>query len=160
MVSCVRTCGELFCTHTSTCWPNLIIKTVWWLIQYTNLSMNLLSIITTFSWPSLYILDFYGLSCLFISTCWAYVYMSDILWINVHIPLVTYSIYYLLLLTYSLHMELIDGLFSTQTPYFDLFSISSKLFLCKLNFPFYGYVDVPLVTYSVHVPHFCDLFGI
>ena len=80
--------------------------------------MNLLSIITTFSWPSLYILDFYGLSCLFISTWLAYVYMSDILWLNVHVPLVTYSVYYLLLLTPSVHMELIDGIFSTQTTLF------------------------------------------
>ena len=59
MVSCARTTGDLFCTHTSTSWPNLFIKTFWWLIQYINLFMlNFFCISTTSLSVSLYIRDF------------------------------------------------------------------------------------------------------
>ena len=65
MVSCEHTSGDLFCTHTSTSWHNLFIKTFSWLIQYINLFMlNFFSISTTSLSLSLYIRDIFGLICL------------------------------------------------------------------------------------------------
>ena len=58
---------------------------------------------------------------------------------------------YLFLLTYSVHMELIDELFSTQTTTF---------WPIHYKYPTFGYMDLPLVTYSVYVPRFGELFRI
>ena len=66
MFSCARTCGEIFCTHTSSGWPNLIIKTVWWLIQYTNLFMN-------FFFHRYKVL--YPLVCIFVTFLASFVYL-------------------------------------------------------------------------------------
>ena len=114
MVSCKRPSGDPFCTHTSTSWPNLFIKTFSWLIQYINLFMlNFFCISTTSLSVSLYIRDFFGLICLLrdFKFTWNYFKAAcTYLWWLIqykNLRLVTYSIY--------ISMELFDCLFFTHT---------------------------------------------
>ena len=67
-----RSSGDLFWTY----------GTFWLLFLNTPVHVDLLSIITTYSWPSLYTSQFYVLFCIFTSPWWAYHYMGDILWIT------------------------------------------------------------------------------
>ena len=79
--------------------------------SFERLSFDLNSISTTYSWPSLSTSDFYYLLCLFTFPWWAHIY---IFYSYVH--LWWHILYiYLLLVTYSVHLELFDGLLYTQT---------------------------------------------
>ena len=76
--------GVLFCTQSSLC-----------LIYFVS--------VTTLHGVFFYTCFFHGLFCLFTSPGWAYVYMNDIFWICVHVPL----------LIYLLHVPHLGDLFST-----------------------------------------------
>ena len=66
--------------------------------------------------------------------------MSDILWLHVHLPLVTYSVHIPHLVTYSVHEE-----YSDFVDYFFFWRASLHIF--------YGLqVLVPLFTHSVQLP--------
>ena len=72
--------------------------------------------------------NFYSLFCLFTFPWWAY--PLHILWLHVHVPPLTYSVHMpplaVLLLTYSVCMELSDCTFLHTTPQKDSFSISTN----------------------------------
>ena len=67
-----RSSGDLFLTY----------GTFWLLFLNTPAHVDLLSISTTYSWPSLYTSQFYVLFCIFTSPWSTYHYMGDISWIT------------------------------------------------------------------------------
>ena len=157
-----RSSGDLFWTY----------GTFWLLFLNTPAHVDLLSISTTYSWPSLYTSQFYVLFCIFTSPWWAYHYMGDI-------SCITRARYFGDLFcthtsSFVTYSELFDGLFWTHISpcwhifykyllpilywflwpnLFVLFSLET-IYLLEI---FYD-VHVPVMSYSVHIPYLCDLF--
>ena len=140
-------------TYTYLWWPILHITNFWRLILYTYFPMfDLFSISTTFSRPGVHTSDFYGLFYMYVPPFAELIFTRDILWLHVHIPLVTHSVYIprKWFKSYVLPLHYLVGTLVIFMDYFVHFLLFGELiFTWEI---FYDHVRVPLTTYSVHIP--------
>ena len=166
-----RSSGDLFWTY----------GTFWLPFLYAPAHVDLLSISTTYSLPSLYSSQFYVRFCIFTSPWWGY-YMGDILWITCArssgdlFCTYTSSLWPILhfLTAYSVHTSVHVDIFSISTYY--LFYISFYSLFCLFYFFWRAYIylryfmtctylwwtimytSLIFVTYSLHIELFEFLF--